>query len=109
MNSAPYFDDDIPVRISVEWGKEFSFGLPTVTDEDNDNWNVTLGNEGAEFLKYDNETHSLAIEEGARNITDIGSHMITIFLTDDFPYGSKTTEYFVELKVVEQGEDTYID
>ena len=109
LNSAPYFDDDVPVRMSVEQGGAFNFTLPTVTDEDEDNWNITLGKEDADFLLYDIDTNSLYIEEGASNSTEIGSKRITIFLTDDFPYGPETTEYSFELKVVERGEPTYID
>ena len=101
LNSAPTFDEEFPVRVSVEWGKQFNFSLPTVTDEDYDNWEVTLENDEAPYLQYDNETHSLYIPVNSTNATDIGNKVIIVLLTDDFRYGSKTTEYILRLKIVE--------
>ena len=109
LNSAPTFDEEFPVRVSVEWGKPFNFSLPSVTDEDGDNWTVTLENEDAPYLLYNNETHELYIPDNTTNATDMGRKIITVLLTDDFPYGSKTTEYILRLKIVEQGSDTFID
>ena len=109
LNSAPEFDEEFPTRVSAEWGKAFNFSLPTVTDLDDDNWVVTLDNDEAPYVLYDAETHELYIKVNTTNVTDMGDKVITVLLTDDFPYGTKTTEYIFRLKIVEQGADTFIE
>jgi len=49
------------------------------------------------------------IIQGTSNEAELGSLIIKIYVTDNFSFGPETSEYQFELKVVEPGEETYID
>ena len=58
--------------------------MPAATDDDGDNTTVEFAKDAPKFLQYDDTTHSIFIEQGASNHTEIGSQQVKMYLTDDF-------------------------